>query len=193
MTYEEYVIQNGEEKNVSFVVKSDELGFANATLWLNKTPYNITLKVVQPTLLINATTYQISQGLRVDYVFTNFGPDVRLNIATNPIVEGPATLDLPANTQAFASFKLNATNATTHLVLTASTPRGTYVHLQQLYQPKLSPQTGLVTYAIPVLAFAVAVLLALITIYVLHRFTKQSKTKKASNAYTLKQTRNNNK
>ncbi|MDP2717178.1 MAG: hypothetical protein Q8P02_00385, partial [Candidatus Micrarchaeota archaeon] len=53
------------------------------------------------------------------------------------------------------------------------TDRGTYESTLDIQDKQPAPQTGLVSYATPVIAFAAAILLALILLYFLYRESRQ--------------------
>lgn len=160
-------LAKGTNVYLSFIVRSNMLGRLNGSLLLNETEYPFTLEVVTSKLTVEGTTYKTSTGLRVDLRVTNFGNPTRIDIFSNPATLGPVFLELPENAQGRASYFLNTTEPV--LIFSMKTNRGSYQFAQTLSNPQPLPQTGLLTLTTPVLAFAIAVLLALGLLYLSYR------------------------
>lgn len=137
-------------------------------LRIDDTLFPINVRIVQPSLVFDSKAYAVQGGVRLDVVVTNLGNATELHLSSLPRARGPATVLVPAFGQAFFSVFVDV-NAS-RLDLEAQTERGTY-----LYRADLSVAagagsiSGLVTFAVPVVAFSLAVLLALALLYVLYR------------------------
>lgn len=161
-------VDQGKTADLTFTVRGQVLGRLNGSLLLNDTAYPVSLEVIPASLTVEGTTYSTPSGLRVDFTLTNYGNATRVELSTQPAAQGPpGFLDLPQNTQGRLSYVLNTTASA--LVLSMETNRGTFAVAQPLNNPRPLPQTGLLSFSTPVLAFAIAVLLALGLLYLLYR------------------------
>ncbi|MBI5035864.1 hypothetical protein HZC09_00835 [Candidatus Micrarchaeota archaeon] len=168
-------LKTSEERKLTYVVKA-----ANTTkskLRLGNETHGFELRAIEPVLTINASAHNTSEGVRIDYVFTNLGNATSLNIASEPIMQGPAKLEIPARSQLFASYLLPEN--VTEVTLAARTADKTYSYkLSVPEEQSPSAQTGFVVAAsTPVMAFGAAILLALLIIYFSRRPPKQEQKK----------------
>ncbi len=147
-------------------------------LRINNQSFSIQVRIVPPTLLFDSKAYADGSGLpggvRLDVVATNTGNVTDLQLSSVPQARSPATVFVPSGGQAFFSVFLEGNHSS--LQLEARTDRGTYRHRADLTAPasggRPGPTTGLITLAAPVIAFSIAVLLALALLYFLYRRRK---------------------
>lgn len=139
-------------------------------LLINNQSFPVQVRIVPPTLLFDSKAHSVPGGIRLDVVATNLANATDLRLSSQPLARGPASVFAPAGGQAFFSVFIDDANATM-LVLQADTDRGTYRHRADLTAAAStpSPVTGLLTLASPVIAFSLAVLLALALLYFLYR------------------------
>lgn len=139
---------------------------------------SVRLHVRVPSLVFDSKAYadgsSLPSGVRVDFTVSNTGNATVLQLSGNPASRGPASVSVGAQSQAFFSVFVdgNASNMDS-FVLQAKTDRGIYSTKTDLSRPEsAAPATGLITLATPVMAFALAVLLALALLYLLYRHGK---------------------
>jgi|GEM_PF-5345403 len=139
-------------------------------LRINNQSLLVQVRIVPPTLLFDSKAYRVPEGFRLDVVATNVGNETVLRLSSQPLARGPATVAVAAGGQAFFSLFVDDVNATT-IILQADADRGTYRHRADLTQAaaQAGSLTGLVTLSTPVIAFSLAVLLALALLYFLYR------------------------
>ncbi len=139
-------------------------------LHINNQSFPVQIRIVPPTLLFDSKAQAVPGGKRLDVVATNLGNATDLRLSSSPLSRGPASVFAAAGGQAFLSVFIDDANATT-LTLQADTDRGTYRHRADLSSAGSTPSsvTGLLTQASPVIAFSLAVLLALALLYFLYR------------------------
>ncbi len=145
---------------------------ANGLLSIGTQSFPIDVRIVPPTLLFDSKTYAQPGGVRVDFVATNLANATDVSLSSSPTARGPSTIFVPAQGQAFFSVFVEGNHS--RLELEARTDRGIYRHRTDLSSPSGgngSPgaTTGLITFAAPVIAFSIAVLLALALLYFLYR------------------------
>ncbi len=163
-----------EQKTATLTLSGTSNGNATGQLHVGTILVPLNVTVLASTLLFNATVYTVPQGLRVDYTIQNNGPGTLVRLSSRPQTSGPADAFVAANDSATLTLIVPDANATT-LFLQLATDRGTYENTVDLTQPQPAPQTGLVSFATPVIAFAAAILLALILLYFLYRESQAGK------------------
>ncbi|MBI4360343.1 hypothetical protein HY572_01060 [Candidatus Micrarchaeota archaeon] len=151
----------------TLVLRGRILGQANGSLRIGTQIVPTSVEVTRPTLTFNATVLKAQNGVRVDFVVKNAGNQTNLALASNPATQGPQEVLVGANQT--TTFTLFVPQNATALLLQAQTERGTYETPVDLSNPQDAPTTGFLTFSTPVLAFATAILLALILLYFLYR------------------------
>ena len=144
-------------------------------LTINNQPFSVQVRIVPPTLLFDSKAYAVPGGIRLDFVATNTGNATDLQLSSVPQARGPSTVFVPSGGQAFFSVFVEGNHS--QLVLEAQSDRGTYRHRADLSNPvgggSPGSTTGLITLAAPVIAFSIAVLLALALLYFLYRRSRR--------------------
>ncbi len=147
-------------------------GNTTAVLQVGNFTHAIAVDILPPSILFNASVVQVDGGFRVDFVATNLGNETVMRFASVPASQGPLALEMAPDSQ--QHFSLFVPGNETSMVLEATTDRGVYRTRVDFSSARPSTTTGLVTFAAPVIAFGVAILLALTLLYLLYRRSKPS-------------------